>query len=60
MNDLPLLNSERYQFQQKLKAADTKAQEAHSAALRFVNRIVNEADFLTEQQKELLLALIWK
>lgn len=59
MIDLPMLNSERKEWVQKLRDADTKAQDAYTAALRFVNRIVLEADYLTTEQKTLILDSIW-
>ena len=57
--ELPMLNSERKEWVQKLRDADTKAQDAYNAALRFVNRIVLEADYLTTEQKTLILDSIW-
>ena len=58
-SNLPMLNSERKEWVQKLRDADTKAQDAYNAALRFVNRIVLEADYLTTEQKTLILDSIW-
>ena len=58
--ELPMLNSERKEWVQKLRDADTKAQDAYTAALRFVTAIINQADYLDTNAKIELLDAIWR
>jgi len=60
MNDLPLLNSERKEFQNKLREMKEQLQLVETTVLHRINRIVNEADYLTTEQKTELLNQIWR
>lgn len=60
MNDLPLLPSERRQYEMKIRDAVNHADAQWNAALRYVNRIVLEADYLTNEQKDLILESVWR
>ena len=60
MNDLPLLNSERYALNEKVKEANNRADAAYASALRFCTRIINEADYLDANAKIELLDAIWR
>ena len=60
MNDLPLLPSERRQYEMKIREAVNHADAQFHAALRYVNRIVLEDQFLTNADKDRLLSKIWE
>ena len=55
---LPLLNSERKEYQHKLKEAQSKYETAYSSALRKFTRIINESG-LTEEEKQDILGQLW-
>lgn len=59
-NPLPLLPSERRAYEMKIREAVNHADAQWNAALRYVNRIVLEADYLTNEQREKLLETMWK
>lgn len=59
-NDLPLLNSERTEYQNKLRQIKEDLELACTATLHRVNGIINEAEYLTDEIKEMLLKEIWK
>lgn len=60
MNNLPLLNSERKSFQDKLTQLTEEKSLISGIILRRVTRIVNTAEFLSEEAKTELLKLIWE
>lgn len=57
---LPLLSSERKCLTDKIIQANLRADEQWAAALRFVNRIIVESDYLNMDQKTLILNSIWE
>lgn len=52
---LPLLNSERYQLNEKIKQAKIEAESSWFAAIRSCIETVNRADFLSAEDKEKLI-----
>lgn len=60
MNNLPPLNSERKQFQDRLTQLQEEKSLISGIILRRVTRIVNTAEFLSEEAKDELLKLIWE
>jgi hypothetical protein len=59
ISELPLLNSERYALNEKVKEANNRADAAYASALRFVTSIINQSDYLDTNQKILLLQGVW-
>ena len=55
MNDLPLLPSERYQLNEKIKQAKIEAESSFHAAIRSCIETVNRSEELTATQKENLI-----
>lgn len=58
--ELPLLRSERYQLNQRIRALQEQLNLSQTVTLHGVTRIINENAELTKEQKETLLDLIWK
>lgn len=58
--ELPLLRSERYQLNQRIRALQEQLKLSQTVALHSVTRIINGSEELTKEQKETLLDLIWK
>ena len=52
---LPLLNSDHKMYKDKLRQLQEDLDLSHTKTLHQVNRIVNLATYLTEDQKEQLL-----
>lgn len=59
-NSLPLLNSERYQLNQRIRALQEQLKLSQTVTLHGVTRIINESEELTPEIKENLLKEIWK
>ena len=59
MNDLPLLNSERRQLQNKIREAEQRFDLAYSQACSKFTRIINESN-LTVEEKQDILNQLWK
>lgn len=57
--ELPLLNSERKAYEEKIKEQKKRADEIYGCVLRKVNGIIVLSDYLTTEQKERLLSIIW-
>lgn len=57
--DLPLLPSERKQYEYKIKELKNERDQIYACALRKVNSTITTCKILTEAQKIELLALIW-
>lgn len=53
--ELPLLRSERYQLNEKIKQAKIEAESSFHAAIRSCIETVNRADYLSEEQKSQLI-----
>lgn len=55
----PMLNSERKELLDTVAALRQDKDAAYAAALRTVNRIILEAPFLTDAERDYLLDKIW-
>lgn len=55
----PMLNSERKILLDQIAALKQDKNAAYAAALRMVNRIILEAPFLTNEERDFLLSKIW-
>jgi len=58
--ELPLLNSERRAYEEKIKEQKKRADEVYGCVMRKVNGIIVRSDFLTTEQKERLIAELLK
>lgn len=59
-SELPLLNSERKELNEKITQLKKEKDALYAAVLRKINGIIVRSNDLTEEQKTNLLALIWK
>lgn len=59
-NNLPLLNSERKAFQDKIRQLQEDLRLSQTVILHGVTRIINENAELTPEIKQALLKEIWK
>lgn len=53
--ELPLLNSERKAYEEKIKEAKKRADETYGCVMRKVNGLIIRATYLTTEQKQLLI-----
>lgn len=60
MNDLPILNSERKSYEEKIVQLNQEKELIYASTLRKITRIINTADFMTDEVKNDLLKLIWE
>ena len=58
--ELPLLRSERYQLNQRIRALQEQLKLSQTVTLHGVTRIINECDELPPEVRDLLLKEIWK
>lgn len=56
----PLLESERKELRNKIRELQNEKEQIGTVILMEVNRIINTSDCITEEQKTMLLSLIWK
>lgn len=59
-SELPLLNSERKELNEKITQLKKEKDALYAAVLRKINGIVVRCDALTEEQKTILLSQIWR
>lgn len=57
--NLPMLNSERKEWQTKVTELTKEKDQIYSAALRKFNSIIIKAEYLTIAQREQLLEQLW-
>lgn len=55
-----MLNSEKKEFNDKIRQLKEEMDLIHTKTLQSVTRIINTADYLDVNQKEKLLEEIWK
>lgn len=60
LNELPMLNSERKAFQDKIRQLQEDLRLSQTVILHGVTRIINECDELPPEVRDLLLKEIWK
>lgn len=58
--DLPVLNSERKEFTDKIIQLEQEKDLIYGCVMRKITRIINTADFMTDDIKNELLKLIWE
>lgn len=58
--DLPVLNSERKEFTNKIIQLEQEKDLIYASVLRKITGIVNRADFMSDEVKNELLKLIWE
>lgn len=58
--ELPLLNSERKELNEKIKEAKKRADETYGCVMRKVNGLIIRATYLTTEQKERLIEELLK
>lgn len=55
-----MLNSEKKEFNDKIRQLKEEMDLIHTKTLHRVTSLINMADYLTTEQKEKLLEAIWK
>jgi hypothetical protein len=60
MNELPLLESERKDFKNKIRELQEEKELITTSVLQQVTRIINVSEDLTQEQRESILNQIWK
>jgi mRNA-degrading endonuclease YafQ of YafQ-DinJ toxin-antitoxin module len=60
MNELPLLESERKDFKNKIRELQEEKELITTSVLQQVTRIINVSEDLTQEQRDSILNQIWK
>jgi mRNA-degrading endonuclease YafQ of YafQ-DinJ toxin-antitoxin module len=60
MNELPLLESERKDFKNKIRQLQEEKELITTSVLQQVTRIINVSEDLTQEQRDSILNQIWK